>query len=165
METLQRHDHRAVHQGRHRKVASITIPIIHTSVHPCIDHNRTSLNNAYRLLFWPWLMYFSAGDAVALFRWTVMLLKALSQRIDQGRMGWQTGGGHARERASRPSSVLWRAARFLASTVGLTLYSWLLKDTYSKLMVNMVSRLDTCVMWIKKTNKQHSNQQCSPWNM
>lgn len=32
-----------------------------------------------------------------------MLLKALSQRIDRGRIGWQTGGGHVRERASRPS--------------------------------------------------------------
>lgn len=84
----------------------------HPYIHPCIDNNRISLNNAYRLLFWPWLMYFSAGDAVALFRWTVMLLKALSQRIDRGRIGWQTGGGHARERASRPSSVLWRATRF-----------------------------------------------------
>lgn len=60
--------------------------------------------HAYRLLFWPWLMYFSAEDAVALFRWAVMLLKALSQRIDQARIGCQTGGGHARERANRPSS-------------------------------------------------------------
>jgi len=33
-----------------------------------------------------------------------MLLKALSQRIDRGRLGPQTGGGHARERADRPSS-------------------------------------------------------------
>lgn len=35
-----------------------------------------------------------------------MLLKALSQRADRYEIGWQTGGGHARERAIRPSPLL-----------------------------------------------------------
>lgn len=158
---LQKHDHQDNTGPTWAQKGSVTSP----SIHPAMqwfyhDHSE----HAYRLLFWPWLMYFSAEDAVALFRWTVMLLKALSQRIDRGRIGWRTGGGHARERAGRPSStVLWRAERFSACNVWP--YS-LLKagdqsaDTGSHKCVLQTGYLRLVFHWIHIYEKISPQHQC-----
>lgn len=91
----------------------------HPSIHTSHFHRRCVDCASYRLLFWPWLMYLSAGSAGALFRWTVKLLKALSQRADRRRIGWQQtmGCGRARERAARPSPVFWRRRRQTVSLI------------------------------------------------